>query len=67
MDHGKKYHPDVATTPLQNVYVDDLLKSVRDVQTAIRLLHNIVKICASGGSKLTKVITNRVEVLQSVT
>ena len=67
MDNGKKYHPDVATTPLQNVYVDDLLKSVKDVQTAIRLRHNIVKMCASGGSKLTKITTNRAEVLQSVT
>ena len=65
VDDGKKYHPD-ATTLQQNFYVDNLLKSVKDVQTAIRLLYDIT-MCASRGFKLTKIISNRVEVLQSVT
>ena len=38
VDSGKKYHLDVATMLQQNFYVDDLLKSLKDVQTAIRLL-----------------------------
>ena len=63
----KKYHPDVAITLQQNVYLDDFLKSVKDVKTAIRLLHDIITMCASGGFKLTKIISNRVEVFQSVT
>ena len=35
VDNGKKYHPDVATMIQQKFYVDDLLKSVKDVQTVI--------------------------------
>ena len=38
-----------------------------DVKTAIRLLYDIIRMCASGGFKLTKIISIRVEVLQSVT
>ena len=67
VDNEKKYHPDVATTLQQNFYVDDLLKSVKDVQTVIRLLYDIIRMHKSGGFKLTKIITNRVEVLHSVT
>ena len=48
-------------------YVDNLLKSVKDVQTAARLLYDIIRLCAKGGLKLTKIISNKVEVLQSVT
>ena len=43
VDNGNKYHPDV-TTMLQNFYVDNLL-SVKDVQTAIRLLYDIIRLC----------------------
>ena len=67
VDNGKKYHPDVAATLQQNFYVDNLLKSVKDVKTAIRLLCDSIRMCASGGFKLTKIISNRVKVLQSVT
>ena len=63
----KKYHPDVATTLQQNFYVDDLQKSAKDVKTAIRLLCDIIRMFASGGFKVTKIINNRVEVIQSVT
>ena len=63
----KKYHPDVAATLQQNFYVDDLLKSVKDVKTAIRLLCDSIRMCASGGFKLTKIVSNRVKVLRSVT
>ena len=51
----------------QNFYVDYLLKSVKDVQTAIRLFYDIIRLCASGGFKLTKIISNKEEALQSVT
>ena len=42
VDNEKKYHPDVVTTLQQIFYVDDLLKSVKDVKTAIRLLYEII-------------------------
>ena len=67
VDNEKKYHLDVVTTLQQIFYVDDLLKSVKDVKIAIRLLYEIIRMCASGGFKLTRVIRNRVKVLQSVT
>ena len=41
-----------------------MLKSVKDAKAAIRLLYDIYK---DGGFKLTKIIINKVEVLQSVT
>ena len=44
---GEKYHPDVATMLQQNFYVDDLLKSIKDLKTAFRLLYDIIRICAS--------------------
>ena len=66
MDNGKKHHSDVTTAPQLDFCADDLLKSVKDVQTAIGLLYDIMRICASGRFKLTKIIIKRVEVLQAV-
>ena len=50
----------------RNFYVDDLLKSVRDVNTAIYLLHEVIKLFTDGGFRLTKFVSNNVEVLQSI-
>ena len=45
VDNGEIYHPDVVTMLQQNFYVDDLMKSVNDVKTAIRLLYDIIRMC----------------------
>ena len=37
-----RYQTDVMDTVNRNFYVDDLLKSVKDVKTAIRLLHDVI-------------------------
>ena len=66
VDNRKKYHPDVAFTFQKKFCADNLLKSAKDVPTTIRLLYNI-RMGANRGFKLTKIIRNRVEVLQSVT
>ena len=42
----------------RNFYVGDLLKSVKDVKTAIRLLHDVINMCADGGFRLTKFVSN---------
>ena len=47
-------------------YVDDLLKSVSNVATAIRLLIDVIEMCAAGDFRLIKIISNRIEVLQSI-
>ena len=46
--------------------MDDLLKSVKDVKTAIRLLHNVISMCADGGFRLIKFVRNQTEVLDSI-
>ena len=66
LDNEEKYQKGVTDTLRRNVYVDDLLKSVRDVNTAICLLHEVIKLCAEGGFQLTKFVSNKVEVLQSI-
>ena len=66
VDNRKKYHLDVAFTLQENVCADNLLRSAKDVPTAVRLLYNI-RMGANRGFKLTEIIRNRVEVLQSVT
>ena len=50
----------------RNFYVDDLLKSVRDVNTAIYLLHEVIKLFTDGGFRLTKFVSSNVDVLQSI-
>ena len=62
----ERYSSDVAETLQKNFYVDDLLKSVSNVATAIRLLNDVIEMVAAGGFRLTKIISNRIEVLQSI-
>ena len=66
LDNEEKYQKEVTDTLRRNFYVDDLLKSVRDVNTAICLLHEVIKLCAEGGLRLTKFVSNKVEVFQSI-
>ena len=42
----ERYLSDVAETLQRNFYVDDLLKSVSDVATAIRLLNDVIEMWA---------------------
>ena len=53
-----RYQTDVTDTLNRNFYMDDLLKSVKDVYTAIRLLHNVISMCADGGFQLAKFVSN---------
>ena len=46
--------------------MDDLLKSVKDVKTAIRYLHDVIVMCADSGFRLTKFVDNQIEVLDSI-
>ena len=65
-DNKSRYQTDVMDTLNRNFYMDDLLKSVKDVKTAIRLLHDVISMCADGGFWLTKFVSNRIEVLDSI-
>ena len=49
-----------------NFYVDDLLKSIEDLDSAKQLMKDVINICKSGGFHLTKFISNNKDLLLSV-
>ena len=57
---------DAATTLLRNFYEDDLLKSMKDVQSAKQLVQNVINMCKSGGFNLTKFMSNSKELLATI-
>ena len=63
IDNKEVYGTDAATTLLRNFYMDELLKSVKDVQSAKQLVQNVINICKSGGFNLTKFMSNSKELL----
>ena len=42
------------------------MKSVKDVRTAVKLIQDVSKMCSDGGFRLTKFISNKVQVLSSI-
>ena len=46
--------------------MDGLLKSVKANYIAIKLMHDVISMCASGGFRLTRIISHSIKVLQSV-
>ena len=62
----KRLVKEAAETLQNNFYVDDLLKSVDDEDTAIKLIKEVKAMCASGGFRLTKFLCNSKKVLQSI-
>ena len=65
-DNESKYDDKVASTILKNFYVDDCLKSVRTEDEAIELIRDLTGTCDKGGFRLTKGISNKRTVLNSV-
>ena len=45
LDNEPNFHSDVALTLKRNFYVDDLLKFVKDVSTAVKLIQDVNKMC----------------------
>ena len=54
LDNKLNYHPDVELTLKRNFYVDDLLKSVKNVSNAVKLIQDVSKMCSDGGFRLKK-------------
>lgn len=46
--------------------MDGLLKSVKANYIAIKLQHDVISMCASGGFRLTKIISHSIKIFQSV-
>ena len=65
-DNSDKFGQEAAKTLLRNFYVDDLLKSTKGADEAVSLIKNVVQMCAAGGFKLTKFISNHPDVLSAI-
>ena len=65
-DNTANFDPKVTQTVLRNFYVDDCLKSVNSEQEAILLAKNLTRLCATGGFKLNKWISNSRSLLLSI-
>ena len=50
----------------QSFYVDDILKLVSSPPEPVWLIKNAKEICATGGLKLAKFVSNRREVVMSI-
>ena len=66
VDNIKEFGKEAAGVIQNNFYVDDLLKSVKDLDTAKTLVKNVINMCKSGGFNLTKFISNSRELLTSI-
>ena len=66
VDNEAEFGKAAATTLLNNFYVDDLLKSVGNINIAKQLVKDVISMCGSGGFNLTKFVSNSKELLQSI-
>ena len=66
VENVDKFGSEAMNTLLKNFYVDDMLKSVPSKEEAILLISKIRQMCAAGGFRLTKFVSNSDEVLQSI-
>ena len=65
-DNSDKFAQEAAKTLLRNFSVDDLLKSTKSAEEVVSGIKNIVQMCAAGGFKLTKFISNHPDVLSAI-
>ena len=65
-DNSDKFAQEAAKTLLRNFSVDDLLKSTKNAEEVVSVIKNVVQMCAAGGFKLTKFISNHPDVLSAI-
>ena len=66
MENAAVFGEAAASALYHNFYVDDLLKSIEDLDSAKQLVKDVINMCNSGGFHLTKFISNNKELLLSV-
>ena len=66
LDFGHGYEPLVASTVERAAYVDDVLTSVSDVETGIKLVDGLRSMLAKAGFRLTKWLSNDEHILASL-
>ncbi|XP_039867392.1 uncharacterized protein LOC120721259 [Simochromis diagramma] len=65
-DNAQQFPAEVVDTVKRNFYVDDCLKSVASEEEAEHMVNRLTDICAKGGFKLSKWISNSRTVLMSI-
>ena len=66
VDNAEEFGKEAADVIQNNFYVDDLLKSLEDFDTAKTPVRNVINICRNGRFNLTKFISNSKELLISI-
>ena len=66
VDFGDESSAEASRAISDNIYVDDLVKSVADVGKAISLVKETRDLCSRGGFHLAKFVSNSMDVLESV-
>ena len=66
MDNKTEFGKAAASKLLINIYIDDLLKSVGNINIAKPLVKDVISMWKSDGFNLTKFISNRKVLLQSI-
>ena len=66
IDNKSTYGEEVAGMLIRDFYVDDLLKSFKNDEDAIKLIKGSQSMCSAGGFILTKVISNSRAVIESL-
>ncbi|XP_068209183.1 uncharacterized protein [Palaemon carinicauda] len=62
----EKYDSTVGSTIRHNFYVDNCLKSCADVPTVVKLVKDLVSATGEGGFRLTKLVSNSIDVLKAL-
>lgn len=65
-DNAESFSREAIETVLNDMYVDDLLKSVSTKKRAIELVQELTELCARGGFKLTKFLASHSEIIESI-
>ena len=65
-DNKEDFSEEAIETIKRNFYVDDVLKSASDEQTAVRLVHELKELCSRGGFNLTKMSSNSQAVVNTI-
>ena len=66
LDNEEEFNQDVRQSLWKNFYVDDMLRSKKNVIESTQFIYDIRRLCQRGGFNLTKFITNNRQVLASI-
>lgn len=66
IDFKEDFSPETCSTVAKNFYVDDCLRSTSSSKSAIKIVQELRDLLSRGGFRLTKFVSNDVEVLSSI-